>query len=85
MIGWSFCGWSQVRRGQKLRDTSVINKIVAIWANCCRSCCLVLGLVAGAGDQTSCKSGFRAGCCRPSFAGCCRPHVLVKFAADGGT
>ena len=31
----------KVEGGQKLRDTSVINQIMAIWANCCRSCCLV--------------------------------------------
>ena len=50
----------KVEGGQKLRDTSVINQIVAIWANCTGVAVWFLGLVAGAGDLTSCKSGFQS-------------------------
>ena len=49
----------KVEGGQKLRDTSVINQIVAIWANCTGVAVWFLGLVARAGDLTSCKSGFQ--------------------------
>ena len=76
---WLFLVGPELEGGQRWRNPSIINQVLAVWANCYRGLVWLPGLVAGDSGLASCKPDA-AGCLPGLFT---VDHGLVVVAEGG--